>query len=86
MKVTGDKTRSVFDRYDITSEEDLAEAARKLRSLTMGTISGTTAVEQADALQDGIAKSLKLKKLMVARDRIELLTLRFSARGQRLTT
>ena len=40
MKITGHKTRSVFDRYDITSEEDLAEAARKLQALT-GTISGT---------------------------------------------
>jgi len=38
MKITGHKTRSVFDRYDITSEEDLAEAARKLQALT-GTIS-----------------------------------------------
>jgi hypothetical protein len=28
------KTRSVFDRYDITSEEDLAEASRKLQDLT----------------------------------------------------
>jgi integrase len=33
MKLTGHKTRSVFDRYDITSEEDLAEAARKLQTL-----------------------------------------------------
>jgi integrase len=30
MKLTGHKTRSVFDRYDITSPGDLREAARKL--------------------------------------------------------
>lgn len=41
MKITGHKTRSVFDRYDITSEEDLADAARKLQTLVAGTISGT---------------------------------------------
>ena len=40
MKITGHKTRSVFDRYDITSEEDLNEAARKLQAMT-GTIPGT---------------------------------------------
>jgi hypothetical protein len=29
MKMTCQKTRSVFDRYDITSEEDLAEGVEE---------------------------------------------------------
>ena len=78
MKITGHKTRSVFDRYDITSEEDLVEAVRKLQSLTMGTITGTNAVADADALKTRIAKSVKGKGLMVARGGIEPSTLRFS--------
>jgi len=82
MKITGHKTRSVFDRYDITSEEDLAEAARKLEALT-GTIRGTTAISDTDALRNALAKSVKGKGLEMARDRIELSTLRFSVRKRR---
>jgi len=48
---------SVFDRYHIASEEDLAEASRKLQAL-MGTISGTTAVSEAHAPKSRIAKSV----------------------------
>lgn len=78
MKITGHKTRSVFDRYDITSEEDLAEAARKLQALT-GTISGTV----AETLRAQLEQSVKIKGKMVARDRIELSTLRFSVRKRK---
>jgi hypothetical protein len=33
MQMTGHKTRSVFERYNIVSECDLVEAAKKLNTL-----------------------------------------------------
>ena len=44
MKISGHKTRSVFDRYNIACEEDLREAAHRLGEYIQqkkGTLSGT---------------------------------------------
>ncbi|MFQ5961138.1 MAG: tyrosine-type recombinase/integrase [Candidatus Methylomirabilales bacterium] len=44
MKMTGHRTRSVFDRYHIVSPGDLQEAARKLTGILSG-ISGGSVVD-----------------------------------------
>jgi len=40
MQMTGHKTRNIFERYNIVSEGDLLEAARKLEAYSAGKDTG----------------------------------------------
>jgi len=42
MRISGQKTRAVFDRYEIDSEDDLADAAQELEIRRKLVTGGTT--------------------------------------------
>jgi integrase len=46
MRISGHKTRAVFDRYDIVSDRDLVDAARKIESGQQTEFSHTTATQE----------------------------------------
>lgn len=65
MKISGHRTRAVFDRYDIIGPKDIREAAGKMErrlSESLGTIAGTMAkpkaIPAADSAFAGAAKLL----------------------------
>jgi len=55
MAISGHKTRGVFDRYNIVSQEDLKEAARKRQAFNE---------KQARRLQFGYSRPKKEKKVV----------------------
>ena len=56
MAISGHKTRSVFDRYNIVSQEDLLLAAKKRQAFTR---------DQSARLQNGYNRSRGTKKVTV---------------------
>ena len=59
MQLTGHKTRSVFERYNIVSDGDLRTAADQLRGLTGPWTKHGQSAEIADAVSAKVGGSLR---------------------------
>ena len=53
LKLTGNKTETVYRRYAILSESDLAEGVKKLAALHASTIAGSRTVVPFSAIGPG---------------------------------
>jgi hypothetical protein len=61
MRLTGHKTRALFDRYDIVHESDLRAATAKLNAL-MGTSSGPTRKANPASQRRGKPEEIDVKE------------------------
>jgi len=58
MAISGHKTRAIFDRYNITNERDLADAARKLDAyIQNGHNSGTIELPEPSPIEKKLSAS-----------------------------